>query len=415
MECIGCYKKEIEGYCPDCRKRLFEGHRVHWVLDFDTPKADNLEQFQEKTKRLSISGVQLKYSLRREGKGLMLVEKGGQYILKPTPPSMLLPNREAAPENEHLTMQIAAQLYEIVTAVNGLIYFKDGAPAYLTKRFDINPSGGKFLQEDMAQISGRSRKTHGEAFKYDGTYEEIGQMIKKYVAAYPPAIEQFFRIVVFNYLFSNGDAHLKNFSLIQAETGEYVLSPAYDLMSTVLHTPLESDTALDLYSGSMDSAFYSVFGYYGQADFRILADRLGIVPIRRDRILTQMLSTTDQVLEMIDRSLLNDSAKEKYKYAYRDKIVRMGMTKDMIAKKIDEQHPGVYAPTTKPIKLMLLDRKELIGYFDYTEKSDELEKLNQYTFVEIKNSKEYRSTGDMKYVTIVEGNLIMQLEYIPNN
>ena len=64
---------------------------------------------------------------------------------------------------------------------------------------------------------------------------------------------------------------------------------------------------------------------------------------------------------------------------------------------------------------MLLGRKELIGYFDYTERSDELEKLNQYTFVEIKNSKEYRSIREMKYVTTVEGDLIMQLEYMTNN
>jgi len=326
MPCFGCYKKDIEGYCTECRKRLFDGHRVHSVLPFDAPKADNLEQFQEKTKRLSISGVELKYSLKREDKDLTLVGKGGQYILKPIPASTQLANREQAPENEHLTMQMAAQLFDIVTAANGLIYFRDGAPAYLTRRFDVNPSGGKFQQEDMAQLSGRTPKTHGETFKYDGTYEGIGRMIKQYVAAYPLALEQFFRIVLFNYLFSNGDAHLKNFSLVQATTGEYTLSPAYDLMCTVLHIPLESDTALDLYDGAMDSPFYSSFGFYGQADFRELADKLGMVPVRRDRILTQLLSATDQVMQMIDRSFLDDGTKGKYKYVYRDKVVRMGMT-----------------------------------------------------------------------------------------
>ena len=326
MRCYGCYRNDIEGYCPNCRRRLFDGHRVHSVLPFDAPKADNMAQFQEKTKRLSISGVQLKYSLKREGKDLILVDKGGTYILKPIPPSTQLADREQAPENEHLTMQIAAQLFDIGTAGNGLIYFKDGTPAYLTRRFDVNPSGGKFQQEDMAQISGRSQKTHGETFKYDGTYEEISRMIQKYVAAYPPALEQFFRIVVYNYLFSNGDAHLKNFSLVQATTGEYTLSPAYDLMCTVLHTPLESDTALDLYPGSMDSPFYSGFGFYGQADFRILADKLGIVPVRRDRILTQLLSQADRVMQMIDHSFLKDSTKEKYRDAYREKVMRMGMT-----------------------------------------------------------------------------------------
>jgi serine/threonine-protein kinase HipA len=292
-------------------------------LPFSAPKADNLWLFQEKTKHLSISGVQLKYSVKREGKNLNLTDKGGEYILKPIPPSTQLIDREQAPENEHLTMQMAAQLFDIHTAANGLIYFNDGTPAYLTKRFDLRPEGGKYQQEDMAQLSGRTRFTHGEDFKYDGTYEEIGQMIRDHVAAYMPALEQFFRIVVFNYLFSNGDAHLKNFSLIQTPMGDFQLAPAYDLISTVLHTPLESDTALDLYRQLMESPFYASYGYYGQPEFRALADRIGILPTRRDRILTQLLSSTEKVEKMIGHSFLIDQTKAKYLSAYHDKIRRM--------------------------------------------------------------------------------------------
>jgi len=411
MQCYGCYKPNIEGYCPACRKQLFDGKRVHTVLPFDTPKADNLEMFQEKSKRLSISGIQLKYSLKLQGKELELTEKDGRYILKPIPPSTQLVAREQAPENEHLTMQIAAQLYSIPTASNGLIYFKDGPPAYLTRRFDVKSVGGKYQQEDMAQLSGRSRNTHGEHFKYDGTYEEIGRLIEKYVAAYQPALEQFFRLVVFNYLFSNGDAHLKNFSLIQTDMGDYTLSPAYDLMCTVLHTPLESDTALDLYKDSMDSQFYNIFGYYGQADFRTLADKIGIIPLRRDRILTKMLSATEQVLQMVQHSALSEETKRKYTDAYHDKVIRMGMTKEMIGRAMNPQYPGVYSVTDKPTKLTFPGRKVLTGFFDFTTQSDVLEKENKYTFVEMSNSKRYRDTHDMQYVTIVEGDLLQKVEY----
>lgn len=126
MLCYGCYKPNTEDYCQACRKQLFDGKRVHTVLPFDAPRADNLEMFQEKTKRLSISGVQLKYSLKLEGKELELTEKGGRYLLKPIPPSTQLVAREQAPENEHLTMQIAARLFSIATAANGLIYLKTG-------------------------------------------------------------------------------------------------------------------------------------------------------------------------------------------------------------------------------------------------------------------------------------------------
>lgn len=60
-------------------------------------------------------------------------------------------------------------------------------------------------------------------------------LIKKYVAAYPVALEEFFKLVVFNFLFSNGDAHLKNFSLLETPQGDYQMSPAYDLMNTKIH------------------------------------------------------------------------------------------------------------------------------------------------------------------------------------
>jgi serine/threonine-protein kinase HipA len=252
-----------------------------------------------------------------------LVEKDGQYILKPIPPGVLIVEPDQAPENEHLTMQIASQIFGIKTANNALIYFNDGAPAYLTRRFDVKPDGKKYLQEDMAQISGRSRHSNGEHFKYEGSYEEIGHLIRKHVAAYLPALENYFRIILFNYLFSNGDAHLKNFSLIQTEMGDYTLTPAYDLMCTVLHTPNESDTALDLYKGDINSSFYNEYGFLGQPNFLKLAEKLGIQPIRARRILTQAIAHREGVIDKIHQSYLNEEAKVKYLHAYQDKLRRM--------------------------------------------------------------------------------------------
>lgn len=146
-----------------------------------------------------------------EDGNLKLYEKNGQYILKPIPPAKQLINLDDAPENEHLTMQIADQLFNINTAANALIRFKDGQPAYITRRFDVKPDGSKYMQEDFAQLTNRTKYTHGETFKYDGSYEEIGLLIKRFVPAAAPALEKFFQLVVFNYVISNGDAHLKNF------------------------------------------------------------------------------------------------------------------------------------------------------------------------------------------------------------
>jgi len=325
MQCKGCYKEVKDGYCLNCRKSMFDGLRTSPVLPFETPKDENLISFQEHSKRLSISGVQLKYSLRLENKKLVLTEKGGEYILKPIPPAQQLFHVDQVPENEHLTMQIAKQIFNIPTAENVLIHFQDGTPAYLTKRFDVAADGTKYLQEDFAQLTSRTSKTHGETFKYQGSYEEIGVLIQKFVPASIIAAERFFHQVVFNYIFSNGDAHLKNFSLYRTQEGEYQLTPAYDLLTTVIHSPVESDTALDLYEGDLQSAFYSQYGFYGRPNFLELAKRLLIQPSRAERILDSYPAAFEKVKRMVTNSFLNEAIKEKYISNVTDKMGRLAI------------------------------------------------------------------------------------------
>jgi len=323
MKCCGCYTEVKEGYCLPCRKLMFEGKRVSSTLSFDEPNDSNLATLQEFSKKLSISGVQLKYSLKLDNNKLVLTESGGEYIIKPIPPGKQLVNIAAVPENEHLTMQIASQIFKIPVAANALIYFKDGAPAYITKRFDLRPNGGKYQQEDFAQLSERTSKKNGENYKYEGTYAEIGEIIQRFVPASIIAVERLFTLVVFNYLFSNGDAHLKNFSLISNDIGEYKLSPAYDLLSTIIHGPGESDTALPLYPNDYKSDFYSAFGYYGRSGFLELANQLTILPQRAERILQGITNKKDDAINMVNNSFLEKEVREIYIGHLNDKFLRL--------------------------------------------------------------------------------------------
>ena len=85
MNCLGCYTEIKEGYCLPCRKKLFDKAKVPAVLLFDAPKADNIAYFQEHSKRLSISGVQLKYSVRLENGALKLYEQRAVYFKTNSP------------------------------------------------------------------------------------------------------------------------------------------------------------------------------------------------------------------------------------------------------------------------------------------------------------------------------------------
>jgi serine/threonine-protein kinase HipA len=324
MNCLGCYKKiEKNEYCLSCRKKLFDGKRVSTVLEFDKPRAENISMYNEHSKRMSISGVQLKYSLKLVGNKLELCEKNGQYIIKPIPTADHLEMMEDAPENEHLTMQIASQIFNIKTAHNALIYFKDGTPAYITKRFDVKGDGTKYIQEDFAQITNRTKETHGESYKYEGSYLEIGELIKKYVPASMIAIENFFKIIVFNYIFSNGDAHLKNFSLIRNDFGEMELSPSYDLMSTIIHTPGERDTALDLYVKDHESEYYDTYGHYGRTEFIEFAKRLGIVEVRYMRMINEFIENEKAVYDLIKNSTLSENAIDSFITNFKLRIKRL--------------------------------------------------------------------------------------------
>ena len=324
MKCLGCYKKiEKNEYCLSCRKKLFDGKRVPNVLDFDKPKAENMTMYNEHSKRMSISGVQLKYSLKLVGNKLELCETNGQYIIKPIPTADHLEMMEDAPENEHLTMQIASQIFNIKTAHNALIYFKDGTPAYITKRFDVKGDGSKYIQEDFAQITNRTKETHGESYKYEGSYLEIGELIKKYVPASMIALESFFKIVLFNYIFSNGDAHLKNFSLIRNDFGEMELSPSYDLMSTIIHTPGERDTALDLYDKDHESDYYATYGHYGRTGFIEFAKRIGLIELRSLRIMDEFIGKEQKILSFLQKALLSKQTQQLSIKNLQDRLKRI--------------------------------------------------------------------------------------------
>jgi len=319
--CPGCLQPDNDSFCKKCLKELFDGKKVNHVLSFTRPEFDKVKR--ESGGRLSLSGIQLKHSLRLEKNKLVLTEKNGQYILKPIP-SGQFENLDQVPANEHLTMQIANQVYKLNTAANGIIFFADGEPAFISRRFDVLKTGKRMLQEDFAQISERTEDTHGKNYKYDFSYEEIGELIKKFVNAYPVEIEKYFRIVLFNYLFSNGDAHLKNFSLYRNDIyGDYLLTPFYDLINTSLHVPGENDLALDMFKEGFETESYKAGSKYTLPDFIEFATRLVINEKRMLKIFVEMLSEREQVEMLTENSFLNNELKIKYLDSYNQKFKRL--------------------------------------------------------------------------------------------
>ena len=284
--CPGTLKAGFDSYSPAALRNVFSSKQVSYVLPYLSPKKDEEtnELFMENRKRISISGVQEKLSIIQVKNKLRLTEAGeqGSHILKPIPVD--LKKVVEIPANEHLTMQIARQLYGINTAANALIFFQDGEPAYITKRFDLRKDGMKWNKEDFASLAGKTSQNANSDYKYEYDYVQIGKLIKQYIPAWRIEIERYFSMVVFNYLFSNGDAHLKNFAVLENKNGDYLLSPAYDLINTRLHV---DDSSFALNGGLMTEELRSD-GYQRtdkpeNKDFVIFGREIGIADKRIDR------------------------------------------------------------------------------------------------------------------------------------
>lgn len=317
--CPGTLAEGFTTYSPSCLRSLFNGKKVNHVLPYEQPQQSEevAEQFMENRKRISISGVQEKLSLLLEKNRLRLTNEGekGTYILKPIPRD--LKKVDQVPANEHLTMQIAKQVYGLNTAENAMIFFKNGSPAYITKRFDVKDDGGKWGKEDFATLAGKTKDNTGANFKYEYSYEEIGMLIQKYVPAWRVEIEKYFSLVVFNFLFSNGDAHLKNFSLLESTRGDYLLSPAYDLVNTKLHVD-DLDFALDkgLFADDFKSEQFKKCGHPSKTDFTEFAHRIGIIEGRIEKLLHPFLIKQPLMETLVHRSFLSDANKRGYLLMY---------------------------------------------------------------------------------------------------
>jgi serine/threonine-protein kinase HipA len=129
---------------------------------------------------------------------------------------------------------------EITGARLGTVQGEEGI-ALIVERFD-RLGNVRLRLEDFAQVLQRPRGREFDG-KYNSSYEEAASVVGRFSSRAQIDLGRFFRLVVFNLVIGNADAHLKNFSLL--ERGEGLrLSPAYDLLNTIVYPQYERHTAL---------------------------------------------------------------------------------------------------------------------------------------------------------------------------
>jgi serine/threonine-protein kinase HipA len=189
--------------------------------------------------RFSLAGVQLKFSAIMEASGGLTIPAngmGGSWIVKL--PSTRFSN---VPENEFVMMSLARSVGLEVPDVQLIpIQNIQGLPknlgnlegnALAIKRFDRGPDNTRIHMEDFAQVFGLFPESKYEKASYANIafvlWPETGE----------ESTYEFVRRLVFSIIIGNADMHLKNWSLLYPDGRTPILSPAYDLVSTIPYIP----------------------------------------------------------------------------------------------------------------------------------------------------------------------------------
>lgn len=305
--CPSTLKEGFTSFSPKARRNFLGGKSVCHILPYESLSSG--EGLIGNKGRLSLSGAQEKYSAVIDRGVFRLTGEGerGTYILKPKLTGF--ENREFSPANENLTMQIASQVYGIRTAENAVCFTTGGEQVYVTRRYDVREDGSRIQQEDFASLAGISRDSHGPNFKYSAlNYVDLAGLIRKYIPAWRIELVRYFDLMLFNFVFANGDAHVKNFSVIRTPQGDYRLAPAYDLINTQLHIP-------DGFIFAMDKGLYPGWnreiGAYG-SDFLLFGKMIGLDEITVKNEIDRFCADYDEIGKLVGNSFLSDKLKADY-------------------------------------------------------------------------------------------------------
>ena len=302
--CLCCGKPlrtpDETGWHKACIKRFFGTTKLPEIEIDD--KTLNLLATETTNKGFTVPGVQKKLSLHLVSDSrkprLTLVNYPTGYILKPQ-----VAEFEALPESEQLIMTMA-DMAGISTVPHALIKGNAGL-AYITKRVDRNLTDGKIemlAMEDFCQLDLRLTED-----KYRGSYERCAKIIKQYSSRVGIDMAEFYIRLVFCFIVGNSDMHLKNFSLIETAegSGEYVLSPAYDLLPVNANMPADKEQfALAMNGKKMNIR---------KGDFLKFADTCGITRQTAEKLIENLVKLTPKWLAMCENSLLPDELKDRLK------------------------------------------------------------------------------------------------------
>lgn len=252
--------------------------------------------------RFSLAGVALKFSMLRKGERFTSpgVGEGGDWIIK-------LPDQryQNVPLNEFAMMELARKVginvpevrlvhRDQLTGVPANLWPASEDTAYAIRRFDRTEARGLVHTEDFAQVRGFYPHK-----KYTGTFETLAALIYRQYDS--ESLIEFVRRLAFNYTIGNGDAHLKNWSLLYTDPRRPVLSPAYDLVATAIYSPLARPEDLGLKFAKSRNFKAVTLGNFERLERKVNANGVGLRDVAYE-VIQKTLSSWSEIAETLESS-----------------------------------------------------------------------------------------------------------------
>ena len=164
--------------------------------------------------------------------------------------------------------------------------------------------------EDMCQLTERLTEQ-----KYKGSYEQIAKTIQKYSSVPKLDLINYWEQVLFSWITGNADMHLKNFSLYSQQKGIYTLTPAYDLLSTTLVMPEDTEELALTLNGKKRKL--------KKTDFITAMQASNMEEKVKDNLFNKFLKVQNKWTECINISFLPEDMKENYKQLIAKKLSQL--------------------------------------------------------------------------------------------
>ena len=211
------------------------------------------------------------------------------HIIKP-----VIPNFQSSVHNEYFCMKLAKAVGLPVAECDILTI--DDEVFYVVERFDRSTKNGitrRLHQEDFCQLLNVPPHLKYEEDGGPGVKDCLQCMSAMHISAMSRL--QFIRLLIFNFLIGNCDAHAKNYAVLY-NNGVPSFAPAYDLLCTMVYETMSRCFAMSVGGENR-------MGMLKKEHFAVMAEECGLNPKMVLAELDSMAEKLPKLAEQLDQDL----------------------------------------------------------------------------------------------------------------